>query len=184
MLTEIALGTALMLATIAMAGTGLWIVESWLLGAHSWLTREPHGPKLMVLLAVAALWILTIVTLAVWLWALVFHALGLFATLEESVYFALVSFTTLGYGDLVLPPGWRLLGGMAAANGFMTFGLLIAMLADALRFVRFGQHERRRTRAAPLPSGPTRTPPPDPPDPPLPPPPPTSPDGGSAWKAG
>lgn len=94
----------------------------------------------------AAIWILGIVTAGVWIWALTFRVLGLFPTMEECVYFALVSFTTLGYGDLVLPQGWRLLGGMAAANGFMTFGLLIAMLVEALRQIRLGQVERRHQR--------------------------------------
>jgi hypothetical protein len=95
---------------------------------------------------VAALWILGIVTFGVWLWAGLFYWLGLFPTVEECVYFALVSFTTLGYGDLVLPVGWRLLGGMAAANGFLTFGLLIAMLVEALRHIRLGQFEAKRRR--------------------------------------
>lgn len=144
MLREIAVGTGMMLVTITIAGISLWIVESWLRRAHDWLTAEPHAPKMMVLLCVAALWILSIVTAGVWAWAVVFYALGLFPTLEACVYFALVSFTTLGYGDLVLPMGWRLLGGMAAANGFMTFGLLIAMLVEAMRHVRIGQVERKR----------------------------------------
>ena len=72
--------------------------------------------------------------------------LGLFDALEPAVYFALVSFTTLGYGDLLLPDGWRLLGGMAAANGFMTFGILIASLVEALRHVRVAQIAREDPR--------------------------------------
>ena len=146
MLREIAVGSVMMLITILIAGISLWIVETWLRRAHGWLTAEPHAPKMMVLLCVAALWILSIATAGVWLWAFVFYGLGLFETLEECVYFALVSFTTLGYGDLVLPRGWRLLGGLAAANGFMTFGLLIAMLVEAMRHVRIGQVEVRKRK--------------------------------------
>lgn len=134
----------MMIATIIVSGISLWILETWLLRAHRWLMREPHAPKLMVILMIAAVWILGIVTLGVWLWAGLFYQLGLFPTVEECVYFALVSFTTLGYGDLVLPVGWRLLGGMAAANGFLTFGLLIAMLVEALRHIRLGQHQSKR----------------------------------------
>jgi hypothetical protein len=146
-LTEIALGSSMMVLTIGVAGLSLWVVETLLRRTHNWLTKEPHAPKMMALLCAAAIWILFIITAEVWMWAAVFHALGLFETLEESVYFALVSVTTLGYGDLVLPVGWRLLGGMAAANGFLTFGLLIAMLVEALRHVRIGQVERRRGRS-------------------------------------
>jgi hypothetical protein len=136
----------MMLITIIVSGISLWVLETWLRRAHRWLVREPHAPKLMVILMVAAVWILGIVTFGVWLWAGLFYWLGLFPTLEECVYFALVSFTTLGYGDLVLPIGWRLLGGMAAANGFLTFGLLIAMLVEALRHIRLGQFEAKDRR--------------------------------------
>jgi hypothetical protein len=142
MLVQIALGTGMMVLTIAIAGLSLWVVETLLRRAHTWLTAEPHGPKMMALLCAAALWIIGIMTVGVWLWAGLFLTLGVFHALEESVYFSLVSFTTLGYGDLILPRDWRLLGGMCAANGFMTFGLLVAMLVEGLRQVRLGQIER------------------------------------------
>ena len=52
--------------------------------------------------------------------------------------------TTLGFGDLLLPQPWRLLAGMEAANGFLTFGLLTALLIEGLRQVRLRQAETRR----------------------------------------
>jgi len=145
MFIQIAIGSVLMLTTIVFTGTTLWIVEALLRRFHPWLTREPHGPKLAALLIAAALWIMGVVTVDVWVWAAAFDLLGVFPSLEPSVYFALVSFTTLGYGDVILPEQWRLLGGMAGANGFMIFGFLIAMLVEALRHVRLSQIERRRS---------------------------------------
>lgn len=145
MFIQIAIGSILMLTTIVFTGMTLWIVEALLRRFHPWLTREPHSPKLAALLIAAALWIMGVVTVDVWVWAAAFHVLGVFPSLEPSVYFALVSFTTLGYGDVILPEQWRLLGGMAGANGFMIFGLLIAMLVEALRHVRLSQIERRRS---------------------------------------
>jgi hypothetical protein len=43
--------------------------------------------------------------------------LDIFGTLEGAVYFSIVAYTTLGFGDILLPLDWRLLGGMASANG-------------------------------------------------------------------
>ena len=34
-----------------------------------------------------------------------------------------MNFTTLGYGDIVMPDGWRLLGPLEAASGVLMFGL-------------------------------------------------------------
>jgi Ion channel len=142
MLAQIALGTALMLITIVTAGVSLWWVEHFLRRHHDWLGRAPHWPKLTLLLFGVAFWVLGIVTTGVWLWALTFRALDLFPTIEAAVYFALVSFTTLGYGDLLLPQDWRILGGMTAANGFIMFGLLTASVIDAMRYVRLAQITR------------------------------------------
>ena len=65
--------------------------------------------------------------------------LQIFVTFEASVYFSLVAFTTLGFGDVLLPVEWRLLGGLAAANGLLIFGLLTAMLVETLRQIRTRQ---------------------------------------------
>jgi hypothetical protein len=52
----------------------------------------------------------------------------------------------LGFGDVLLPQDWRILAGMTAANGFLNFGLLTALLIEALRQIRLGQVERRKSR--------------------------------------
>lgn len=139
MLFQIMLGSLLMVVTIAISGFCLWWLESLLRRHSRWLKRPPHNRKFVLLLCGGAGWVMGLVTVGVWLWALLFHLLGLFPSLEACVYFALVSFTTLGYGDLLLPDDWRLLGGMTAANGFITFGILIAGLTELLRNVRLAQ---------------------------------------------
>ncbi len=114
--------------------------------AHPWLMREPHRPKLVLLLAGVSLWVLGVVTAGVWVWATALFGLGAFATLEEAVHFSLAAFTTLGLGDVVPRHEWRLLAGMEAANGFLNFGLLTALLIEALRQIRLGQVEHKRRR--------------------------------------
>lgn len=144
MFLQIAIGSGLMLVSILSAGISLWMTERAYLRHQTWLVREPHGPKMLILLVAATLWILAVITGSVWLWALAFDLLGVFPTLESSVYFSLVAFTTLGFGDVLLPEGWRLLSGMAAANGFVVFGLVVAVMVEALRLARLGQREAKR----------------------------------------
>ena len=91
----------------------------------------------------AVAWILVIVTIAVWIWGIVFLALGVFVTAEASVYFSIVAFTTLGFGDILLTQEWRLLAGMAAINGLLMIGLFTAILVEVLRRVRSVQAEAR-----------------------------------------
>ena len=146
MIAQIAIGTTLLLVNITIAAVAAMVLEGLLSRAHGWMLREPHQPKLVLLLAGVSLWILGVVTAGVWVWALAYLQLGVFATLEEAVYFSLVSFTTLGFGDVLLQHNWRLLAGMEATNGFLNFGLLTALLIEGLRQVRLGQIEHRRKR--------------------------------------
>lgn len=146
MFTQIGLGSLLLLVSILIGAVSAWVMEVAFQRSHGWLMREPHRPKLMLVVGGVSVWILGIITAGVWLWALAFYGLGVFATLEEAVYFSLVTYTTLGFGDVLLPRDWRLLAGMAAANGLLNFGLMTALLVEALRHIRLGQVEVRRKR--------------------------------------
>ena len=70
------------------------------------------------------------------LWALLFVLCGEFQDLETAYYHSAVNYTTLGYGDLLLSPAWRLLGPLEATNGALMFGVSAAMaFAAAQRLV-------------------------------------------------
>lgn len=139
MFIQLALGSVLLILSVMIAGTSFWLLEWRMTLMQPWLTRAPHRPKLILVLCVAALWVLLQMTIAVWMWAFTLLALGIFETLELSVYFALVSFTTLGFGDVLLPIEWRLLGGMAALNGLLNIGLVTAAMVETLRQLRIQQ---------------------------------------------
>ena len=143
MLTQILLGSALTLATILVAAASWWGLETLLSRLHRWAEWPPHGLKLMVILSIALIWTLGMMSVAVWIWAIALYALKIFIAFEASVYFALVAFTTLGFGDILLPPEWRLLGGICAANGLLMIGLLTAILVETLRETRLRQRQRR-----------------------------------------
>lgn len=146
MLVQIAVGTGLLLANILIAAVAAMLLEVAFQRNHPWMLREPHRPKLVLMIAGVSLWVLGVITAGVWVWAFAYLWIGAFSTLEQSVYFSLVCFTTLGLGDVLLPQEWRILAGMTAANGFLNFGLLTALLIEALRQIRLGQVERRKLR--------------------------------------
>lgn len=146
MFVQITLGSLLLLASIAIAGVSFWFMEVNIVRFRPYLMKEPHRPKLILLLCIAAVWILGQITVAVWMWAVAFRLIGAFPTFEESMYFAIVSYTTLGFGDVLLDRQWRLLSGMAAANGLLNIGLLTALLVEALRQVRAAQFDAIRGR--------------------------------------
>ncbi|MCB2138793.1 MAG: two pore domain potassium channel family protein, partial [Rhodobacteraceae bacterium] len=74
MFVQIALGTALMLLSVMVSGLAFWAFEVLLVRHLPWLIREPHRPKLALVLAVAAIWVLGMVTAGVWIWAIALWA--------------------------------------------------------------------------------------------------------------
>jgi hypothetical protein len=146
-LIQILVGTALLILNITLCAIAAMALEVAFVRLHGWLLRKPHRPKLVLLVAGVAFCVLGIITAGVWIWAATYLWLGAFDTLEESVYFSIVMFTTLGLGDVILPQEWRILAGMEAANGFLNFGLLSALFIEALRQVRLNQVEVARRRA-------------------------------------
>lgn len=137
------IGGALTVASFLIAALVWWILEGVLRRLHQWAEWPPHGPKLMVILTISLIATLAMMTAAVWLWAVTLYLLEIFIDFEAAVYFALVAFTTLGFGDILLPQEWRLLGGLAAANGLLLFGLLTAILVETLRETRSRQRRSR-----------------------------------------
>lgn len=84
-----------------------------------------------VLLIQTALVLVGLHTIEIVLWALTYLAMvpaAELASIEEAVYFSFVTFTTLGYGDITLSEGWRLLSGFEALNGILLVGWSTATL--------------------------------------------------------
>jgi hypothetical protein len=69
------------------------------------------------------------------LWAGFYVVVGALPTFPDAIYFSLVTFTTLGYGDITLPQEWRVLSAFQAANGIIMFGWTTAMIVAAVQRV-------------------------------------------------
>ena len=73
------------------------------------------------------------------IWSATYLALGFIEGLEKAIYFWAVTFTTLGYGDVVLDGSRRLLSALEAINGIMMFGWSTAVVIAAVQRVYFSQ---------------------------------------------
>ena len=70
-----------------------------------------------------AWWLLLLHLAEIVVWALFYWWQKCLPDAESSLYFSGVTYTTLGYGDLVLPKEWRLLGTMEGLTGILMSGL-------------------------------------------------------------
>ncbi len=115
------------------------------IGTTAWVERlgkkYPHdmpwiGRRAMLVLVNTALVVFALHTLEIVIWAAAYMALvpiNELASFEEAVYFSFVTFTTLGYGDISLSEGYRLLSGIEALNGIILVGWTTAMIFSVVQ---------------------------------------------------
>ncbi len=105
------------------------------------------GAELLMAQLVGALLLLHLAEAVVW--ALFYVLIGALPDLETAAYFSLTSYTTVGYGDVVLPEAWRLLGPIEAAVGVLMLGWSTGILV-----VVIGVIYRRFSPSIAAPEGP------------------------------
>jgi len=69
-----------------------------------------------------SVWIVLLHLLEISVWAAFYVLNGALADLPTSLYFSAVTYTTTGYGDIVLPVAWRLNSGVEALTGILMCG--------------------------------------------------------------
>jgi len=139
MIEQLAIGSLVISMTVIVEATFIGVAIAALTRLGSWLVRPPHGPRTVSALVGVTLWLMAAHSVGVWIWAATFLMLGAFDALEPALYFSVVSFTTLGFGDITLSEQWRLLSGVSAANGLLLFGLSTAFLVEFLTRLRQAQ---------------------------------------------
>jgi hypothetical protein len=114
-----------------------------------WVLRR-SGPRLRAheswmgqgaAIVFVVLGLVAVTTIEIWLYAAVFLLLGAMNDFESALYFSTTSYTTIGYGDVVLDPKWRLLGAIEGANGLLLFGWSTAFLISVTARMRSFEHD-------------------------------------------
>jgi voltage-gated potassium channel len=125
----ISIGMVLLTVGIHTVGAAWWLTS---LGKRIVKRYHMHQPTRLFrsILSTACVLILLHV-LEAFLWALLFMVLpaqGGLDSFHDALYFSMITFTTLGYGDITLNADWQLLTGVEGMVGIVVFGLTTAML--------------------------------------------------------
>jgi hypothetical protein len=141
MLGNLLLGTCLIVATVVIHTFGLiWTTQA--MAVVTSILRTDGRRNRIVAMIITVLGVFATLTVEIRLWALVHYAVGIAADFESALYFSAITFSTLGYGDIVPPKEWRLLAGLEGINGFMLVGWSTAYLVSAgMRVGPFRQGE-------------------------------------------
>ena len=141
MIGNLALAAFMVSLTVIVHFVGL-LALMWLLRSrgHRFRAHESAiGQGAAIVFVVLGL--VAIHTIEIWLYAVVYFALGALAEFEAALYFSTTSFTTIGYGDVVLEKKWRLLSAIEGANGLLLFGWSTAFLFSVTARMRTLEHD-------------------------------------------
>lgn len=146
MLRELLVAFGIVAACVVIHTTGLVILIDWLLDRRTTLERKTGMTQFTLLLILVFAIVILLHLAETAIWAAFYSWRSLFPDYETSFYFSLGSYTTIGYGDVVLPQRWRLLGGIEGVSGVLLCGLSTAFIfaiVNALFQIRLQQRVRR-----------------------------------------
>ncbi len=138
MLYQVVLGCILTVVTTMVHAGAMLVALRILRMVHSGRRnlRSLHAKAALVAVLVLMMFLASLIEAGIW--ALTFVKVGAFSSFEPAFYFSTVTFTTLGYGDLVVGDAWRLVASFEAANGTIMFGWTAALIVAFVQRVYFG----------------------------------------------
>ena len=112
---------ALLAACVIVQTLGTLVMIHWIARVRRVL-ESPNVDRHVGFLLCLFMFIVLLHLIQIALWAVVFWRAGELPTLETAVYFSITTYTTVGFGDVVLGPGWRVLAGIEGLTGLILVG--------------------------------------------------------------
>lgn len=130
MILNLCVGTIVISLTVLIHTFGLIAITRMM--AHLVALFRMHGRRSRVIAMISVVMgLFAVMTAEVWLWAGLYRLLGILNDFETALYFSTITFSTVGYGDVVPAHGWRILAALEGINGFLLIGWSTAYLIAA-----------------------------------------------------
>jgi hypothetical protein len=119
MLLQLLVGWCLMATSVVIHAYGVTSALRWL--RRQEITSERLWPWTWLFIGLAG-WMILLHVAEIVVWAFAYAFMRAMPDLQSALYFSAVTYTTTGYGDLVLPERWRLVGAVEALTGILMCG--------------------------------------------------------------
>ena len=121
MLLKILLACLLVAATVAIHAVGISVLLRAMIRSRA-MDQSGFRPVTGIVIALTC-WLILIHLAEIAVWGVFYCWQGCLPDAESAFYFSAVSYTTVGYGDLVLTKAWRILAPLEALTGILMCGL-------------------------------------------------------------
>jgi hypothetical protein len=123
-------GGAMLIVIVLVHAAGVRSVTGQVVRRSQEIMQRPRAWRADVLMSgiVFLLLALHLAEIGIWSAALIYS--DLVKDWRAAAFFAGNTYTTIGYGDVILPPGWKMLAPIIAISGLFTFGWSGSVLVD------------------------------------------------------
>lgn len=144
MLIELVISTLMVLVTVILHGGGLLTLGHLMeMREHSTgKTRiSPLSVEGAIVAVLAALGLLVLHGIEIWLYAFLYSEIGAVGTLRDAIYFSTIAYASIGFSDAAMAPQWKLLGALEGINGALLLGWSVAFFVTLMtRFLPARRH--------------------------------------------
>ena len=164
---DMAFGGAMLVFIVLFHGAAIRALTSHLVRRSQFILANPAYWRADLLMGATVFSLLALHVFEIFLWAASLVYSGMVPDWRTAGFFAGNTYTTIGYGNFVLPIRWNMMAPIIAISGLFTFGWSASVLVDLV-----GRCQRIKDAVAAAENAPTAAPPRPPTPAPSPPPPP------------
>jgi len=128
MVKELLIAFSIVAVCLVLHVASIVFIADWMLDQRDKRKDKMGTVGYMGLLIAAFSAIIVLHMIEIAIWAVFYFGNSLFADFETALYFSTTSYTTIGFGDVVLPRAWRMLGGIEGVTGVLLCGLSTAFV--------------------------------------------------------
>src|SRR5262245_3961018 len=128
MLGELSAAAMIVSLCLLLHVAGLFLLVEWLLRGREYLAQKGAAASNAILMVLLFSGIMFLHVSETTMWAVFYYKRALFSDFETALYFSLTSYTTIGYGDVLLPQRWRLLGAIVVVTAVLFSGISTALI--------------------------------------------------------
>lgn len=141
LLQNLTLATFMVAVTVLIHLWGLLLLTRVVSGGGVQIRAHESKTRATLVIIAGVFGVFAVHTLEIWLYAMLYRVLGETASFEQALYFSTTTFSSLGLGDVVLSPRWRILSAIEGANGVILFAWSTAFLMTLTQRLRLLEHD-------------------------------------------